>query len=133
MRNNSRIICVLLVGLILFYSVNNSTTQVFSYDKDTEGNNWEYINHNVRGTNYSPQNQINADNVHMLELKWTYPIPAATEFNKQEGISLFNKVEKIRILYPDLQSKDTNSRPTNPDPPNIPIILSFIEFKNFYF
>jgi outer membrane protein assembly factor BamB len=87
-RNNSRIICVLLVGLILFYSVNNSTTQVFSYDKDTEGNNWEYINHNVRGTNYSPQNQINADNVHMLELKWTYPIPAATEFNKQEGISL---------------------------------------------
>ena len=88
MRNNSRIICVLLVGLILFYSVNNSTTQVFSYDKDTEGNNWEYINHNVRGTNYSPQNQINADNVHMLELKWTYPIPAATEFNKQEGISL---------------------------------------------
>ena len=88
MRNNSRIICVLLVGLILFYSVNNSTAQVFSYDKDTERNNWEYINHNVRGTNYSPQNQINADNVHMLELKWTYPIPAATEFNKQEGISL---------------------------------------------
>jgi len=87
-RNNSRIICVLLVGLILFYSVNNSTAQVFSYDKDTERNNWEYINHNVRGTNYSPQNQINADNVHMLELKWTYPIPAATEFNKQEGISL---------------------------------------------
>ena len=88
MRNNSRIICVLLVGLILFYSVNNSITQVFSYDKDTERNNWEYINHNVRGTNYSPQNQINADNVHMLELKWTYPIPAATEFNKQKGISL---------------------------------------------
>jgi outer membrane protein assembly factor BamB len=87
-RNNSRIICVLLVGLLLFYSVNNSTTQVFSYDKDTDRNNWEYINHNVRGTNYSPQNQINADNVHMLELKWTYPIPAATEFNEQEGISL---------------------------------------------
>ena len=49
--------------------------------------NWEFINHNVRGTNYSPQNQINSENAHMLELKWTYPIPAA-EFSERDGISL---------------------------------------------
>ena len=41
----------------------------------------------MRGTNYSPQNQINADNAHKLELKWTFPIPPAPEFNEQ-GVSV---------------------------------------------
>ena len=41
--------------------------------------------------------------------------------------------EKTFILYPDLQSKDTSSKPTNPDPPITPTTLSIIEFKNFYF
>ena len=78
----------IILILILFQSVTNIIIEVFSVENNSEENNWEYINHNVRGTNYSPQNQINAENVHMLELKWTYPIPPAVELNGQEGISL---------------------------------------------
>ena len=76
----------IIFTIILFQSVTNTMIEVFSVENDKE-NNWEYINHNVRGTNYSPQNQINADNAHRLELKWTFPIPPAPEFNEQ-GVSV---------------------------------------------
>ena len=88
MNKNIKVIFSIILILILFQSVTNIIIEVFSVENNSEENNWEYINHNVRGTNYSPQNQINAENVHMLELKWTYPIPPAVELNGQEGISL---------------------------------------------
>ena len=37
--------------------------------------NWEYVNKDVRASNYNPQTQINKDNVHYLELKWMWPFP----------------------------------------------------------
>ena len=88
MNKNIKVIFSIILILILFQSVTNIIIEVFSVENNSEENNWEYINHNVRGTNYSPQNQINAENVHMLELKWIYPIPPAVELNGQEGISL---------------------------------------------
>jgi outer membrane protein assembly factor BamB len=87
-NKNIKVIFSIILILILFQSVTNTIIEVFSVENNSEENNWEYINHNVRGTNYSPQNQINAENAHMLELKWTYPIPQAVELNGQEGISL---------------------------------------------
>ena len=88
MNKNIKVIFSIILILILFQSVTNIIIEVFSVENNSEENNWEYINHNVRGTNYSPQNQINAENVHMLELKWTYPIPQAVELNGQEGVAL---------------------------------------------
>ena len=88
MNKNIKIIFSIILILILFQPVTNIIIEVFSVENNSEENNWEYINHNVRGTNYSPQNQINAENAHMLELKWTYPIPQAVELNGQEGVSL---------------------------------------------
>ena len=88
MNKNIKVIFSIILIVILFQSVTNTIIEVFSVENNSEENNWEYINHNVRGTNYSPQNQINAENAHMLELKWTYPIPQAVELNGQEGISL---------------------------------------------
>ena len=88
MNKNIKVIFSIILILILFQSVTNTIIEVFSVENNSEENNWEYINHNVRGTNYSPQNQINAENAHMLELKWTYPIPQAVELNGQEGVSL---------------------------------------------
>ena len=88
MNKNIKVIFSIILILILFQSITNIIIEVFSVENNSEENNWEYINHNVRGTNYSPQNQINAENVHMLELKWMYPIPQAVELNGQEGISL---------------------------------------------
>ena len=86
MDKKIKIIFSIIFTIILFQSVTNTMIEVFSVENDKE-NNWEYINHNVRGTNYSPQNQINADNAHRLELKWTFPIPPAPEFNEQ-GVSV---------------------------------------------
>ncbi len=43
-----------------------------------EMRNWEYVNHNLAGTNYNPQTLINKDNVNLLELKWFFPYPNVT-------------------------------------------------------
>ena len=47
--------------------------------------NWEFVNHNSWGSNYSPQNDINKENVNMLELKWIYPFPLASEFLRYQS------------------------------------------------
>ena len=41
--------------------------------------NWEFINHDPSGINYSPQTKINTDNVEHLTMKWMYPIPACNQ------------------------------------------------------
>ena len=35
--------------------------------------NWEWINYQPTGGSYSPQSDINKDNVQWLELNWIYP------------------------------------------------------------
>ncbi|MBM3897983.1 MAG: hypothetical protein FJ358_05615, partial [Thaumarchaeota archaeon] len=40
--------------------------------------NWEFINYQPTGGSFSPQNQINKDNVQYLETKWIYPYTTAT-------------------------------------------------------
>ena len=80
----------IIFTVILIQSITNPAIeghQLYVFSDENNKDNWEQINHNVRGTNYSPQNQINSDNAHMLELKWTFPIPPATEFNEQ-GVSI---------------------------------------------
>ncbi|MBM3897499.1 MAG: hypothetical protein FJ358_03105 [Thaumarchaeota archaeon] len=47
---------------------------------DRAARNWEYANHNSWSTNYSPQKEINKDNVKYLELKWLFPNPPASTF-----------------------------------------------------
>jgi glucose dehydrogenase len=42
---------------------------------DRAARNWEYANHDSWSTNYSPQTEINKDNVQYLELKWIFPNP----------------------------------------------------------
>src|SRR3989337_2208947 len=38
------------------------------------GKDWQYVNGNSWGWNYSPQTQINKDNVDDLEIKWLFPM-----------------------------------------------------------
>ena len=90
MDKKIKIIFSIIFTVILVQSIINPVIeghQLYVFSNENNKDNWEQINHNVRGTNYSPQNQINADNAHMLELKWTFPIPPATEFNEQ-GVSI---------------------------------------------
>jgi glucose dehydrogenase len=42
------------------------------------GKDWEYVNGNSWGWNYSPQDQINKDNVNNLEVKWIFPVGSKT-------------------------------------------------------
>ncbi|MCL4436255.1 MAG: hypothetical protein M1387_06040 [Thaumarchaeota archaeon] len=42
------------------------------------GKDWEYVNGNSWGWNYSPQTQINKDNVKNLEVKWIFPVGSKT-------------------------------------------------------
>ena len=90
MDKKIKIIFSIIFTVILVQSIMNPVIeghQLYVFSDENNKDNWEQINHNVRGTNYSPQNQINADNAHMLELKWTFPIPPASEFNEQ-GVSI---------------------------------------------
>ena len=48
--------------------------------------NWEFINYNNKATNHIPQNDINKENVHLLELKWVYPFPAASNFREMQSV-----------------------------------------------
>ncbi|MBI2649516.1 MAG: PQQ-binding-like beta-propeller repeat protein, partial [Thaumarchaeota archaeon] len=44
--------------------------------------NWEMVNYGPTGGSYSPQNQINKDNVQYLETKWVYPYQRPTPAGK---------------------------------------------------
>jgi outer membrane protein assembly factor BamB len=52
--------------------------------------NWEYINHDSWGSNYSPQDEINKENVKDLEIRWIFPFPEAATFARnQPGVVPF--------------------------------------------
>src|SRR3989304_504232 len=40
----------------------------------TSDKDWQYVNGNSWAWNYSPQTQINKDNVANLEVKWIFPV-----------------------------------------------------------
>jgi len=48
--------------------------------------NWEYVNYQPTGGSYSPQNQINKDNIQYLETKWIYPYRDAVEKSTWTGV-----------------------------------------------
>ena len=90
MKKTVILILIFLLSTSIIFQFNNISTEATNNIDieliEREKRNWEFVNHNAFATNYSPQNQINADNVHMLELKWAFPFPPATEFLKyQEG------------------------------------------------
>ena len=45
--------------------------------------NWEWVNYQPTGGSYSPQTQINKDNIQYIETKWIYPIPRAGADSKR--------------------------------------------------
>lgn len=40
--------------------------------------NWDYMNHDSNASNFSPQTQINLQNVNQLKLDWLFPFPSVT-------------------------------------------------------
>ncbi len=69
------VIGILVLSLVL---VGFSGTPKAVAQAKVPGANWEYINNDKQASNFNPQTQINKDNVHLLELKWLFPIPSAS-------------------------------------------------------
>ncbi|MBM3897095.1 MAG: hypothetical protein FJ358_01005 [Thaumarchaeota archaeon] len=75
-----------LTGQLIPASAQQQTGPIPSGDRAAR--NWEYINHDSWATNFSPQKDINKDNVQHLELKWIFPTPAgSTHLANQPGRS----------------------------------------------
>jgi outer membrane protein assembly factor BamB len=47
---------------------------VYAAPRDVSGEDWVHVNGNSWAQNYSPQDQINRDNVDALEVKWIFPV-----------------------------------------------------------
>jgi len=88
--NNNSIKYVLISLVILSFSTFLPTialaAPLASNDKD-----WQYVNGNSWAWNYSPQTQINKDNVQNLEVKWIYPIESKA--GKAAGIQSLTLLE----------------------------------------
>ena len=58
----------------------------FAGPLDTSAKDWVYVNGNSWGHNYSPQTQLNTDNVNDLEVKWIFPLEGSSSAG--EGVQI---------------------------------------------
>ena len=84
MNHRDYVITFVIVLSMLLLSMSFNSPQVFSKVEAQQytraERNWEFINHDERGTNSNPQTLINSDNAQFLELKWLFPWPTASGF-----------------------------------------------------
>jgi glucose dehydrogenase len=108
MKKSITIFLILMFSVSIIFQANNLETEATNNSNlnnaDRLERNWEFVNHDQWGTNYSPQNYINRDNVHLLELKWTYPFPPASEFLRyqQGGIAFEGVITPPLIIDGDV-------------------------------
>jgi outer membrane protein assembly factor BamB len=64
-----------MISLIMLLSLGTIIPALaYAAPMANSGIDWQYVNGNSWGWNYSPQEQINQDNVDQLEVKWIFPI-----------------------------------------------------------
>ena len=96
---------LILIFLLIFSTFNKvfieADNEVLGFPSGERAErNWEFVNHNSWGSNYSPQNDINKENVELLELKWIYPFPPASEFLRyQSGGIAFEGVITLSLIH----------------------------------
>ncbi len=85
-------ITILSVLVVLTFST-IAPAIVYAAPTGANDKDWQYVNGNSWGWNYSPQTQINKDTVNNLEVKWIFPLgskslaPAGMQsLNLQEGV-----------------------------------------------
>ena len=61
----------------------------FAGPLDTSAKDWVYVNGNSWGHNYSPQTQLNTDNVNDLEVKWIFPLEGSSSAG--EGVQILGE------------------------------------------
>src|SRR3990172_7717501 len=94
MNNNKKSLKYVLTALVILAFSTFLPTIAYAAPLATNDKDWQYVNGNSWAWNYSPQTQINKDNVQNLEVKWIFPTsskaiaPAGIQaLGVQEGIS----------------------------------------------
>jgi outer membrane protein assembly factor BamB len=88
MSNSKRNIYIMTTLLILSLSTLAPAIS-FAAPTDQSAENWENMNGGGWAWNYSPQTQINSDNVDDLEVQWLYSIPGAAA-SMPDGMETLN-------------------------------------------
>ena len=79
MKNSSNYHATLLSILVILAFSTFTPTLAFATPLGDNGKDWMNVNGNTWAWNYSPQDQINKDNVKNLEVKWIFPIGSASQ------------------------------------------------------
>ncbi len=74
MKNSSKYRATLLSILVILTFSTFTPTLVFAAPLGSNDKDWQNLNGNSWGWNYSPQTQINKDNVGDMEVKWIFPL-----------------------------------------------------------
>ncbi len=78
--NKLLLLSISVIAILVFSTVSMliPTVPRASAQQKVLGANWEYLNYDLDGTNFSPQTKITKDNVQNLELKWVWPFPTSS-------------------------------------------------------
>src|SRR5574340_122644 len=76
MNNSSNYRLTVLSILVILAFGTFAPALAYAAPTANDGNSWQNVNGNGWAWNYSPQNQINKDNVKNLEVKWVFPVGA---------------------------------------------------------
>src|SRR5574340_145791 len=74
MRNSSVNKLSLLSILLILAFGTFAPTIAYAAPLANTDKDWQYVNGNSWGWNYSPETKINRDNVNNLEVKWIFPL-----------------------------------------------------------
>src|SRR3989304_3512120 len=74
MNNNKKSLKYVLTALVILTFSTFLPTIAYAAPLANNGNDWQNINGNSWAQNYSPQTQINKNNVGNLEIKWLFPL-----------------------------------------------------------
>src|SRR4030067_2348394 len=74
MKNSNYYQVTLLSILVILAFSTFTPTLAFAAPLANNDKDWQNVNGNSWAWNYSPQNQINKDNIQNLEVKWLFPI-----------------------------------------------------------
>src|SRR3989304_6793115 len=79
MNNNKKSLKYVLTALVLLAFSTFLPTIAYAVPLATNDKDWQYTNGNSWAWNYSPQTQINKNNVQNLEVKWLFPVGSVSQ------------------------------------------------------
>ena len=79
MNNNKKSLKYVLTALVILAFSTFLPTIAYAAPVANSDKDWQYVNANSWGWNYSPETQINKDTVGQLEVKWLFPLEGKSQ------------------------------------------------------